>query len=161
MSNKVSVIMGSASDLGVVKGCTDALKEFGIGFELKVLSAHRTPKELEKYVRSAEQRGIKIFIAAAGGSAALAGVIASFTTLPVIGIPIPTKALKGLDSLLSTVQMPKGVPVASMAIGEAGAQNAGILAAQILGLSDKKIKQKLARHKKNMAAKVLKTEVRL
>ncbi|MDD4909751.1 MAG: 5-(carboxyamino)imidazole ribonucleotide mutase [Candidatus Omnitrophica bacterium] len=161
MASKVSVIMGSASDLSVVKACTDMLKEFGISFELKVLSAHRTPKELEKYTRSAEGRGIKLFIAAAGGSAALAGVIASFTTLPVIGIPIPTKALKGLDSLLSTVQMPKGVPVASMAIGEAGAGNAGILAAQILGLSDKKIKQKLTRHKKNMAAKVLKIKVRL
>jgi len=161
MANKVSVIMGSASDLGIVKGCTDTLKDFRIGFELKVLSAHRSPKELEKYIRLAEKRGVEIFIAAAGGSAALAGVIASRTTLPVIGIPIPTKDLKGLDSLLSTVQMPGGVPVAAMAVGSAGAKNAAIFAAQILSLTDKGLRQKLAKHKRNMTARVLKAKIKL
>jgi len=159
--NKISIIMGSSSDLETLQGAIDFLKEYKIGFEIKVLSAHRTPKEVEAYVESAGKKGIKVFIAAAGGSAALAGVIAAHTTLPVIGIPIETKSLKGLDSLLSTVMMPAGIPVAAMAIGKAGAKNAAIFALEILAVSDNKIAQKLAKHKKSMRVKVLKTKIKL
>ncbi len=157
----ISVIMGSQSDLEIVKEAIDLLREFKAAFEVKVLSAHRTPKELAKYVEDASLKGVKIFIAAAGGSAALAGVIAAHTTLPVIGIPIETKSLKGLDSLLSTVQMPAGIPVASMAIGKAGARNAAIFALEILGTADKKIKSKLSAYKKNMRLKIIKTKIKL
>lgn len=156
---KVSVIMGSASDLDVVKECTDTLKFFGLSFELKVLSAHRTPKDLDDYIKEREKKGVEVFIAAAGGAAALAGVVASRTVLPVIGIPMNTSALNGIDSLLSTVQMPAGVPVATVAIGSAGAKNAGILAAQILALRDKTLKEKLLSYKENMADKIRKTKV--
>ena len=131
--------MGSQSDLETVQGGIDILKEFKVGFEVKVLSAHRTPQELAKYVEDSSKQGAMIFIAAAGGAAALAGVIAAHTTLPVIGIPIETVSLKGMDSLLSTVQMPAGIPVACMAIGSAGAKNAAIFALEILGIKDKKI----------------------
>lgn len=158
---KISIIMGSASDLETVNEVVHVLREFKILFEMKVLSAHRTPKELAQYVESAPQKGIKIFIAAAGMSAALAGVIAAHTTLPVIGIPMETKNLKGLDSLLSTVQMPGGVPVASMAIGKAGAKNAGLFAAEILGISDKRIAQKLLAYKKAMRIKIKNTKIKL
>ncbi len=161
MGKAISIIMGSQSDLETVNGAINLLKEFKVGFEAKVLSAHRTPKELAKYVEDAQKRGIKVFIAAAGGSAALAGVIAAHTTLPVLGIPIETKTLKGLDSLLSTVQMPAGIPVASMAIGKAGAKNAGLFALEILGVSDKKIQAKLSAYKKQMKAKVLKARIKL
>lgn len=157
----ISIVMGSQSDLVTVKETIKILKEFKVDFEVKVLSAHRTPKELAKYVESASQRGIKLFIAAAGGAAALAGVIASHTTLPVIGIPLETKSLKGLDSLLSTVQMPKGVPVGCMAIGKAGAVNAGLFALEILGITDKRIQQKLIAYRKNMQIKIKKTKIRL
>ena len=159
--NKISIIMGSSSDMEILKEAINLLKEFKVGFEVKVLSAHRTPKELEAYVESAGKKGTKVFIAAAGGAAALAGVIASHTTLPVIGIPIETKSLKGLDSLLSTVQMPAGIPVASMAIGKAGSKNAAIFALEILGVSDKAISQKLAKYKKCMRAKIVKTKIKL
>lgn len=161
MKKVISIIMGSQSDLGIVNEAIAVLKEFKADFEAKVFSAHRTPKELAKYVEDAQKRGIKVFIAAAGGSAALAGVVASHTTLPVIGIPIETKSLKGLDSLLSTVQMPAGVPVASMAIGKAGAKNAAIFALEILGTTDKKIQSKLSAYKKQMKAKVLKYKIKL
>jgi phosphoribosylaminoimidazole carboxylase PurE protein len=124
-----------------------------------VLSAHRTPKELVKFVESAPQRGTRIFIAAAGGAAALAGVVAAHTTLPVIGIPIETSSLKGLDSLLSTVQMPAGVPVASMAIGKTGARNAAIFALEILGINDKAIQCKLSSFRSKMRNKIKKTRV--
>jgi phosphoribosylaminoimidazole carboxylase PurE protein len=152
--NKISILMGSQSDLDTVKETVAVLKDFKVGFEIKVLSAHRTPKELARYVEGAPKRGVKVFIAAAGMSAALAGVIAAHTTLPVIGIPIESKTLKGLDSLLSTVQMPPGVPVASMAIGSAGAKNAAIFALEILGICDKRIQAQLVSYKKDMAAKI-------
>ena len=158
---EVSIVMGSASDLETVNEVIHVLRDFGIIFEVKVLSAHRTPKELAKYVESAPQKGVKIFIAAAGMSAALAGVIAAHTILPVIGIPMETKNLKGLDSLLSTVQMPSGVPVASMAIGKAGARNAGIFAAEILGITDKNIGKKLLAYKKSMRIKIKSTKIKL
>lgn len=161
MSKLISIIMGSQSDLETVREAIDILKEFKVGFEVKVLSAHRTPKELAAYVESAPKKGIKVFIAAAGGAAALAGVVATHTTLPVIGIPIETKSLKGLDSLLSTVQMPAGIPVATMSIGKAGARNAAIFALEILGATDKKIQKKLAAYKKAMRLKVLKSKIRL
>jgi phosphoribosylaminoimidazole carboxylase PurE protein len=132
------------------------LKDFGADFELRVLSAHRSPDNLKKYVKAAVEKGIKVFIGAAGGAAALAGVIASNTTLPVIGVPVETKSLKGLDSLLSTVQMPTGVPVATMAIGKPGARNAAIFALEILGVSDKKIQAKLSRYKNQMRIKLKK-----
>jgi 5-(carboxyamino)imidazole ribonucleotide mutase len=157
----ISIIMGSQSDLEIVKEAMDLLKEFKAGFEVKVLSAHRTPRELAAYVESCAGRGIKVFIAAAGGAAALAGVVASHTSLPVIGIPIETKSLKGLDSLLSTVQMPAGIPVACMAIGKAGARNSAIFALEILGLRDKKIKSRLIKYKKEMRLKIKKSKIKL
>ena len=150
----ISVIMGSQSDLGTVKETLKILKDFKVGFEVKVLSAHRIPKELMSYVKAAPKRGIKVFIAAAGGAAALAGVIAAHSPLPVIGVPIETKALQGIDSLLSTVQMPSGVPVACVTIGKTGAKNAAHLALEILGLSDKKLQQKIIRCRKRQAKKI-------
>lgn len=153
--------MGSESDLETVQETIKVLKEFGVSFEAKVLSAHRTPKEVAKYVEEAPKRGVRIFIAAAGGAAALAGVVAAHTTLPVIGIPIETKSLKGLDSLLSTVQMPAGIPVASMAIGKAGAKNAALFVLEILGTSDKKISSKLSCYKKEMREKVKKIKIKV
>lgn len=157
----ISIIMGSQSDLETVKEALDVIKEFKIGFEVKVLSAHRTPRELVKYVEEAPKRGTKVFIAAAGGAAALAGVIASHTTLPVIGIPVETKSLKGLDSLLSTVQMPQGVPVACMAIGKFGAKNAAIFALEILGISNKSIQSQLKSYKKKMRIKIKKIKIKV
>jgi len=153
--------MGSQSDLETVQGAINLLKEFKIGFEVKVLSAHRTPKELVKYVEEAPKRGIKVFIAAAGGAAALAGVIASYTTLPVIGIPIETKSLKGMDSLLSTVQMPAGIPVACMSIGKPGAKNAAIFALEILGITDKKIQSRLIAYNKEIRIKIGKIKIKI
>lgn len=150
MEKIISIIMGSKSDLETAQEVTNLLKEFKVGFEARVLSAHRTPKELAEYIGTAPQRGIKVFIAAAGGAAALAGVIAARTTLPVIGIPIETKSLKGLDSLLSTVQMPAGTPVACMSIGKTGARNAAIFALEILAINDRKIKSQLIKYKKEM-----------
>jgi 5-(carboxyamino)imidazole ribonucleotide mutase len=161
MSKKICIVMGSQSDLEVVKGGIDILKEFKADFEVRVLSAHRTPKELAKYVEARSQNGTKVFIAAAGGAAALAGVIAAHTTLPVIGIPIETSSLKGLDSLLSTVQMPAGIPVASMAIGVAGAKNAAIFALEILGSSDKKIAAQLGCYRQEMKVKITKIKIKL
>ena len=152
MKNKpiVSVIMGSDSDLDTMKETMHFLKEFGIPYEVKILSAHRSPGMASTFAKTAEKRGIKIVIAAAGGAAHLAGVIASHTILPVIGVPMDTKALKGIDSLLSTVQMPSGIPVATVAIGKAGAKNAAILAAQILGLNDPLLKKGLKTLKKEL-----------
>ncbi len=157
MAKLISIIMGSQSDLETASEAINLLKEFKVGFEVKVLSAHRTPKELAGYVESAPKKGIKVFIAAAGGAAALAGVVASHTALPVIGIPIETKSLKGLDSLLSIVQMPSGIPVACMAIGKPGAKNAALFALEILGISDKKIQSKIFTYKKQMRAKIIPT----
>lgn len=161
MSKPVSIIIGSASDLDTLKSTIEVLKEFKVGFELKALSAHRTPKEVAAYVEGATKKGVKVFIAAAGGAAALAGVVAAHTHLPVIGIPIETKSLKGLDSLLSTVQMPPGVPVACMSIGSWGAKNAALFALQILGLQDKKISAKILKYKKAMRAKVKQAKLKI
>jgi phosphoribosylaminoimidazole carboxylase PurE protein len=159
--SKISIIMGSQSDLETVNEAINVLKEFKVSFEAKVLSAHRTPKEVAQYVEAAPKSGTKVFIAAAGMSAALAGVVAAHTTLPVIGIPIETKNLKGLDSLLSTVQMPPGIPVACMSIGKSGAKNAALFALEILGINDVKIRAKLLNYKKQMRLKVKQTKIKL
>lgn len=159
--NKISIVMGSESDLETVSEAINTLKKFKVRFEARVLSAHRAPDNLRNYVVEADKKGIKVFIAAAGGAAALAGVIASHTNLPVIGIPVETKSLDGLDSLLSTVQMPAGVPVATMAIGKSGARNAAIFALEILAISDKKIAGKLSKYRKDMRMKVTKTKIKL
>jgi len=153
--------MGSQSDLETVRAGLDVLQEFKVGIDIRVLSAHRTPRELAAYVAAAEKQGVKVFIAAAGGSAALAGVIASHTALPVIGIPIETRPLKGIDSLLSTVQMPAGIPVACMAIGSAGARNAGLFAVEVLAVSDACLKRKLVQYRKKMRAKVLAVKLKV
>lgn len=154
MKTKVAVIMGSKSDAPIMVETEKMLKSFGIKPEVKVLSAHRTPLSTINYTVSAKQKGIKVIIAAAGGAAHLAGVIAAHTILPVIGVPMMTKSLKGIDSLFSTVQMPSGIPVATMAIGASGAKNAAILAVQILALEDKKLVEKLEKFKKKLAAAV-------
>ncbi|MBI2447651.1 MAG: 5-(carboxyamino)imidazole ribonucleotide mutase [Candidatus Omnitrophica bacterium] len=146
--------MGSESDMPVMEKAGDVLKEFSIGYQFRVLSAHRSPDEVIRFARTASNNGIKIIIAGAGCAAHLAGVIASHTTLPVIGVPIHTKSLGGMDSLLSTVQMPGGVPVAAMAIGEAGARNAGIFALEMLGISDETISARLRRYKKGLVCSV-------
>lgn len=149
---KAAVIMGSDSDFPVVKKCIAMLKKFGIEADVNVISAHRTPDAAERYAKNAQANGVDIIIAAAGKAAHLAGVLAAFTTLPVIGIPMKSSTMDGLDSLLSMVQMPKGIPVATVAID--GADNAGILAAQILSLKYEEIQSKLAQFKADMAAEV-------
>lgn len=159
--SRISIIMGSESDLDIVNESVKLLKEFNVEAEVKVLSAHRTPKELAAYVEGAPKRRVKVFIAAAGMSAALSGVIAAHTIIPVIGIPIESGNLKGLDALLSTVQMPPGIPVAAMAIGKAGAKNAALFALEILGLADKKIQAKLFAYKKAMRLKIKNTKIKL
>ena len=146
--------MGSDSDLAVMELTAKALERFGIPFELKISSAHRSLQATLDYIRQAEARGIKVIIAGAGAAAHLAGVIAGQTTLPVIGVPLASSSLKGLDALLSVVQMPGGVPVATMAIGEAGARNAGILAARILALSDEALQRTLQSFKEALASEV-------
>jgi 5-(carboxyamino)imidazole ribonucleotide mutase len=147
----VSIVMGSDSDLEIMTEAGKALDEFGIAYEMDVTSAHRSPDRTGDYARKAAGRGIRVIIAGAGGAAHLAGVIAAHTTLPVIGVPIPSTSLQGMDSLLATVQMPAGIPVATVAIGKPGATNAGILAAQILGVADASIAQKLDSHKEKLA----------
>ena len=159
--SQIAIIMGSKSDLETVRKTTEILASFKVSYEVRVLSAHRTPRELANYVSNLKEKNIKVIIAAAGGSAALAGVIASHTNLPVVGIPIETKSLKGLDSLLSTVQMPPGIPVACMSIGDWGAKNAAIFALEILASKDNKIESKLIKYRKQMAARVKKTKVKL
>ena len=146
--------MGSDSDLEVMREAEKRLDSFGIAYETRILSAHRTPQKAAEYAASAEQRGLEVIICGAGAAAHLAGAIAANTTVPVIGIPIDSSSLKGLDALLATVQMPAGIPVATMAIGKAGAANAGILAAQILGRKDAAIAAKLTESRKEMAAGV-------
>jgi phosphoribosylaminoimidazole carboxylase PurE protein len=149
--------MGSDSDLEIMQGCINMLKDFGIQPVVRILSAHRTPKEAAKFSAGAAKKGIKVIIAAAGMAAHLAGAVAAQTTLPVIGVPLAAKeGLAGLDALLSTVQMPGGVPVATVAIGKAGAKNAAVLAVQILALSDKSLAAKLARFKASQAKEVAK-----
>jgi 5-(carboxyamino)imidazole ribonucleotide mutase len=146
----VSIVMGSDSDLEIMQEAGKSLEGFGIPYEIDVTSAHRSPDRSADFAQKAASRGIRVIIAGAGGAAHLAGVIAAHTTLPVIGVPI-TSVLNGLDSLLSTVQMPAGIPVATVAIGKAGATNAGILAAQILALSDEGIAKKMVQHKTKLA----------
>jgi len=153
-SIQVGIVMGSDSDLPVMKAASDFLKQIGIGCEMTVASAHRTPARAAEYASSARSRGLKVIIAGAGMAAHLAGVLAAHTTLPVIGVPIDSSSLQGLDSLLSTVQMPPGIPVATMGIGKSGAKNAAILATQILSLSDEKLARKLLDFKEEMARKV-------
>ncbi|WP_313804225.1 5-(carboxyamino)imidazole ribonucleotide mutase [Cytobacillus sp.] len=155
METKVAVIMGSKSDWETMKHACEILDELGIGYEKKVVSAHRTPDLMFAYAESARGRGIKVIIAGAGGAAHLPGMVAAKTTLPVIGVPVQSKALNGLDSLLSIVQMPGGVPVATVAIGKAGATNAGLLAAQILGTEDANISDRLEQKRENIKQEVL------
>mgnify|MGYP000966096436 CR=1 FL=1 len=150
----VGILIGSDSDFETIEETIKILKHFKISHELNVMSAHRTPHLVHDYVISAADRGMDVIIAGAGGAAHLAGVVASLTRLPVIGIPMETQSLGGLDSLLSTVQMPGGIPVATVAIGKAGARNAGILAAQILGVKDADIRLKVNEYKKNLALEV-------
>ncbi len=150
----VLIIMGSDSDERVMRAASDALDEFGVGYDLRVSSAHRSPKQTAELAETASGRGVKVIIAGAGAAAHLAGVIAAHTTLPVIGVPIDSSPLKGVDALLSTLQMPAGIPVATMAVGRAGATNAGILAVQILALGDSALRAKLGRYKKKLAKAV-------
>lgn len=152
---RVAVLMGSKSDWEVMKTTSETLKKFGVAHECKVLSAHRTPKEACDYVSSAQGRGIRVIIAAAGGAAHLAGACAAHTTLPVLGVPMEGWALKGLDALLSTVQMPPGMPVGTLAIGKPGATNAALLAVQILALGDDTLARKLVEAREENRRKIL------
>jgi len=152
---KVGIIMGSVSDYEVMSGAEQMLSAFGVEFEKRVISAHRTPDLMTEYGRSARERGIGVIIAGAGGAAHLAGVAAALTTLPVIAVPMQTKSLGGLDSLLSMVQMPTGIPVATVAIG--GAKNAAILAVEILALQDDSLREKLDKYRKEQADKIINT----
>ena len=156
MNAKVLILMGSDSDLPVMEGTAKMLEEFGIAYHMTVSSAHRTPDRTLKLVKDAEEGGVEVIIAGAGAAAHLAGVVASHTTLPVIGIPIDSSPLEGVDALYSTVQMPPGIPVATMAVGKGGAKNAAIFAAQILGLNDSGIARALKDYKKKMAEEVVK-----
>ncbi|MFN4131806.1 MAG: 5-(carboxyamino)imidazole ribonucleotide mutase [Caldimicrobium sp.] len=149
---KVGIIMGSESDLPVMKEAAEILENFEVPYEITIVSAHRTPERMYEYAKSAEERGIEVIIAGAGGSAHLPGMTASLTTLPVIGVPIKSKALKGLDSLLSIVQMPAGIPVATVAINNA--KNAGLLAVQILALKYPELREKLKKYRESMAKEV-------
>jgi 5-(carboxyamino)imidazole ribonucleotide mutase len=152
---KVAVLMGSDSDWDTMQSCVEQLKKFDIECEVQVNSAHRTPERVHEFAAAARENGFSVIIAAAGMSAALAGTIAAKTTLPVIGVPVESGPLRGIDALLSTVQMPPGVPVAGVAIGSAGAKNAAILAAQIIGVADREMAGRLADEKQSMAEGVL------
>ena len=153
----VGIIMGSDSDWPTLQAAAEVCREFSVPFEVRVVSAHRTPADMARYAGRAEARGLRVIIAGAGGAAHLPGMVASLTPLPVVGVPVESKSLKGLDSLLSIVQMPGGVPVATLAIGEAGAKNAGILAAQILSLNDPALAQRLAAFRARLTADVAET----
>ena len=155
-NNKVSIVMGSQSDYKTMKLAENILKKIGVQYETKIISAHRTPKRMYEFAEKAEKDGIKVIIAGAGGSAHLPGMIAAITSLPVLGVPIESKKLKGLDSLLSIVQMPKGIPVGSLAIGEDGAINAALLSAAIIASHNPKIKNKLKAWRKSQTNKVKK-----
>ena len=150
----VAILMGSDSDLPVMSEAAKIFNDNGVAYDMKILSAHRSPDDVAKFTKSARAKGFKIIIAGAGGAAHLAGVIASHTTLPVIGVPMETKELKGIDSLFSTVQMPSGVPVATVSIGKAGAKNAGILALEILSLNDKRLEKGLTKFKRELAESI-------
>ncbi len=158
---QVAILMGSDSDWESMSPAAKRLEGFGIGCDVHVLSAHRTPRRTAKYAASAAARGIRVFICGAGGAAHLAGAVAAHTTLPVIGVPLDASSLRGLDALLATVQMPKGVPVATVAVGAAGAENAAILAAQILALSDAALAVKLAEFKKDLERQAVAADQRL
>lgn len=147
----VGVIMGSASDWETLRSAVDVLEEFGIPHEARVVSAHRTPEDMFDYAKEAEDRGVQIIIAGAGGAAHLPGMVASLTVLPVLGVPVQSQALSGLDSLLSIAQMPGGVPVGTLAIGASGAKNAGLLAVRILAIGDAKLRQRLHQHREAQA----------
>jgi phosphoribosylamine--glycine ligase len=153
-SPQVGIVMGSDSDMDVMQSAADVLKDFGVEFEITVASAHRSPQRAAAWAATAPERGIKVIIAGAGHAAHLAGAMAAHTSLPVIGVPIDSSCLQGMDALLATVQMPPGIPVATMAIGKPGARNAGILAVQILALADADLAEKLQEYKQDMAAKV-------
>ena len=155
----IGIVMGSTSDWETMKAAAKMLDEFGVPYETKAMSAHRTPELVAEWATGAAKRGLKAIIAGAGGAAHLAGVVAAHTTLPVLGVPIPSKHLQGLDSLLSTVQMPKGIPVATFAIGEAGAANAALYAVAILALSDSKLATRLADFRKKQSEAVRKAEL--
>ena len=161
MARKVAIVLGSDSDWKIVEETCKALKELQVPFEVSVISAHRSPAQLREYVQGAEARSIGVFIAAAGGAAHLPGVIAADTVLPVIGIPIQTSTMGGLDSLLSIAQMPGGVPVGTMSVGSGGARNAGIYAAQILALGDDALRQRLERFKEKLAEEVTRKNEKL
>ena len=150
----VTIFLGSESDFDVIKDGLDILKEFGVPFTLEVTSAHRSPERTLRLVREAEESGTAVFIAVAGKAAHLAGVVAAHTVRPVIGVPVESAGLGGMDALLSTVQMPKGIPVATMALGKTGGANAALLAVEILALGDAALREKLVAHRKKMAAKV-------
>ncbi|MFK7160709.1 5-(carboxyamino)imidazole ribonucleotide mutase [Marinospirillum sp. MEB164] len=155
LAPQVGVIMGSKSDWPTMEHAAALLDELGVAYEVKVVSAHRTPDLLFDYAKSAQQRGLQVIIAGAGGAAHLPGMAASQTCLPVLGVPVESKALKGMDSLLSIVQMPGGIPVATLAIGTAGAKNAGILAAQIVALQDQQVAERLAAFRAQQTQQVL------
>ena len=155
----IGIVMGSASDWDTMKAAAKTLEEFGVPYEAKAISAHRAPLLLAEWAASAAKRGLKAIIAGAGGAAHLAGVIAAHTTLPVLGVPVPSKHLQGLDSLLSTVQMPKGIPVATFAIGKAGAANAALYAVAMLALSDRNLERKLIEFRAKQAEAVKKAEL--
>ena len=155
----VGVLMGSKSDWDVMKSASETLKHFEIAHECRVLSAHRTPAATIEYVSAAESRGLEVIVAAAGGAAHLAGVVAAHTLLPVLGVPMESASLKGLDSLLSTVQMPAGIPVGTLAVGKAGAKNAGLLAVAIMSLSDERLRERYLAYRKAQTDSVLATEL--
>lgn len=152
----IGIVTGSTSDWETMKAAAKVLEEFGVPYEAKAMSAHRTPQAVAEWASSARKKGFKVIIAAAGGAAHLAGVVAAHTTLPVLGVPMPSKHLQGLDSLLSTVQMPKGIPVATFAIGEAGAANAALFAVALLALSDQGLSGKLDEFRRKQTEAVLK-----
>jgi len=153
----IGIVMGSTSDWETMKAAAKVLEEFGVRYEAKAMSAHRTPHAVAEWASNAQKNGIKALIAAAGGAAHLAGVVAAHTTLPVLGVPMPSKHLQGLDSLLSTVPMPKGIPVATFAIGEAGAANAALFAVALLALADKEMAKKLEEFRRKQTDAVLKS----
>jgi len=152
----VGIVMGSTSDWETMKAAAQVLEQFGVGYEAKAMSAHRTPHAVAEWASGAQKNGLRAIIAAAGGAAHLAGVVAAHTTLPVLGVPMPSKHLQGLDSLLSTVQMPKGIPVATFAIGEAGAANAALFAVALLAVTDKNLSGKLEEFRRKQTEAVLK-----
>lgn len=154
---KVGVIMGSRSDLPTMEKAVEMLKRFGVDYEVKIVSAHRTPELMFEYAKTAKERGLKVIIAGAGGAAHLPGMVSSLTPLPVLGVPVKSRALNGQDSLLSIVQMPGGIPVGTLAIGESGAKNAGILASEIIALLDEEVAKKIDEFRREQRDQVLET----